>query len=41
MFPQSQYPQILVSLMQNKAEYTLGWRLALTSWKGEQGSPWF
>ena len=41
MFPESEYPQISVSLMQNEAEYTLGWCLALTFWKGEQGSAWF
>ena len=39
MFPE--YPKILVSLMQSKAEYALGWCLALTFCKGEQGSEWF
>lgn len=40
-FPEPDYPQILVSLMQSKAEYALGWRSALTFRDGEQGSAWF
>lgn len=41
MFPESEYPQILVSVMHSEAEYTLGWHLALVFWKGEEGSVGF
>lgn len=41
MLPEAEYPEILVSLKQSEAEYTLGCLLAPTFWKGEQGFPWF
>lgn len=35
MFPEPEYPWILVFLTQSEAEYTLGWHLGLT-WKRER-----